>query len=119
MPPKNKKCQGYRYAPAFVLLFLARENMYGAAIFNKMQKEIPFCHADSAVVYRTLQDLEEEGAVTSYWETGNPGPARKWYRITGKGHELLAEYRDDIERRKKNLEFFIEAYSKKVGKLES
>ncbi|MFZ5649017.1 MAG: PadR family transcriptional regulator [Bacillota bacterium] len=115
MAKKVKRGQAYRYAPAFILLFLARENLYGAALFNKMQKEIPFCHADSAVVYRTLQDLEEEGAVKSYWETDTSGPARKWYQITAKGLEKLTEFREDIESRKKNFEFFLDSYKKITG----
>jgi DNA-binding PadR family transcriptional regulator len=116
MPKKNRRGQGYRYAPAFVLLFLARESLYGAALFNKMQKEVPFCHADSAVIYRTLQDLEEENAVQSRWETDVSGPARKWYRITAKGLEKLVEYRKEIEMRRKNFDFFLEAYEKYVEK---
>ena len=110
MTKTSKKVQVYRYAPAFILLFLAQENLYGAALFNKMKSEIPFCHADGAVIYRTLQSLEEEGAVKSSWETDTSGPARKWYEITGKGLEILSEYRDDIEKSKRNLEFFLQSY---------
>jgi len=110
MTKTSKKGQVYRYAPAFILLFLARENLYGAALFNKMKSEIPFCHADGAVIYRTLQSLEEEGAVKSNWETDTSGPARKWYEITGKGLEILAEYKDDIEKSRRNLEFFLQSF---------
>lgn len=112
MTEKSKRGQVYRYAPAFILFFLAQENLYGAALFNKMQREIPFCHADSAVTYRTLQALEEAGAVKSYWKTDTSGPARKWYEITSKGLEILAEYKEDIEKSKKNLDFFLESYKK-------
>lgn len=116
MAKNHKKGQAYRHAPAFILLFLASENLYGAALYNKMQSDIPFCYADGAVVYRTLQDLEEEGAVRSYWETSAPGPARKWYQITEKGLERLAEFKEDIENRKKNFEFFLESFCKMSGK---
>ncbi|MCL6635293.1 MAG: PadR family transcriptional regulator [Peptococcaceae bacterium] len=112
MAKKSKKGQAYRYAPAFILLFLAREDLYGAALFNRMQREIPFCHADSAVIYRTLQDLEEEGSVKSCWETDVSGPARKWYQITARGLEKLAEFSEEIEMRKKNFEFFLDSYEK-------
>lgn len=112
-----KRRQVYRYAPAWILFFLAQENLYGAALLNTMQKEIPFCHADGAVVYRTLQELEEEGAVKLYWETDTSGPARKWYQITGKGMEMLAEFKEDIEKSMKNLAFFLEAYKKIPGQL--
>ena len=116
MTAKSKKGQAYRYAPAFILLFLSSENLYGAALYNKMQREIPSCHADGAVVYRTLQDLEEEGCVKSYWDTNTPGPAKKWYQITERGLERLEEYREDIEARKKNLEFFLNSLEKIPGR---
>lgn len=116
MANKSKKGQAYRYAPAFILLFLTRENLYGAALYNKMQREIPSCHADGAVVYRTLQDLEEEGAVKSYWDTNTPGPAKKWYQITERGLERLEEFKEDIEAHKKNLEFFLDSLEKIPGR---
>ena len=108
----TKKRQTYRHAPAFILLSLARENSYGSALLNKMKEEIPRCFADSAVIYRSLQRLEEDGSVKSYWETDISGPARKWYEITAKGFENLAEFKEEIEIRKKNLEFFLESYKK-------
>lgn len=109
---KSKKGQTYRHAPAFILLFLAQENSYGAALLNKMQRDLPVCRADSAVIYRALQDLEEDGAVKSSWETDTSGPARKWYEITKKGLEQLAEFKQDIEMCKNNFEFFLESYKK-------
>jgi DNA-binding PadR family transcriptional regulator len=109
---KANRGQTYRHTPAFILLFLAGENLYGAALLNKMHDELPYYHTDSAVIYRSLQDLEEEGSVKSYWETDTPGPARKWYEITTKGLERLKEFKGDIEMRKKNLEFFLDSYNK-------
>jgi len=112
MAKKSTKGQTYRHTPAFILLFLAQENLYGAALLNKMQRDLPSCRADSAVIYRTLQELEGEGSVIAYWETDTSGPARKWYEITGKGLERLAEFTADIEMRKKNFEFYLETYKK-------
>lgn len=109
---KSKKGHIYRHTPAFIMLFLARENLYGAALLTLMQRELPCYKTDSAVIYRSLKELEEEGAVKSYWETDISGPARKWYQITDKGFEKLTLYKEDIEIRKKNFEFFLETYSK-------
>jgi DNA-binding PadR family transcriptional regulator len=106
----NNKGQNYRHTPAFILLFLAREDLYGAALLNKMHRELPFCRSDSAVIYRTLQALVEDGAVKPYWETDTPGPAKKWYRITPIGFKKLAEFKEDIIMRKKNFDFFLESY---------
>lgn len=111
---KSRKGQNYRHAPAFILLFLARENLYGAALLNKMHQELPYNRADSAIIYRSLRTLVKENAVTAYWETDVAGPARKWYRITNKGLALLAEFKEDIEMRKRNFDFFLETYEKTI-----
>ncbi len=109
---KSRKGQAYRHTPAFILLFLARENLYGASLLNVMQSELPCYSADTAVIYRSLQELESDGAVRSYWETDISGPARKWYAITDKGFERLAELKDDIEMRMRNFEFFLSLFEK-------
>ncbi|HUW66387.1 MAG TPA: helix-turn-helix transcriptional regulator [Spirochaetia bacterium] len=113
--PKSGKGQTYRHTPAFILLFLARENLYGGALLHKMHNDLPGYRTDGAVIYRSLQELEQEGAVTSYWETDLPGPARKWYQITALGLHKLAGYKDDIEMRKKNFEYFLAAYGEITG----
>lgn len=112
MVEKSKKKQAYRHTPAFILLFLAMDDLYGAALLNTLQRELPCYHTDSAVIYRSLQELEEDGSVSSYWETDTPGPAKKWYKITDKGLKKLVEFKDDIEMRMKNLEFFLDSYKK-------
>lgn len=112
----SKKGQTHRHISAYILLFLAREDLYGAALLNTMQKELPNFLGDGAAVYRSLQELEAEAAVKSYWETDVSGPARKWYEITPRGLEKLAEFKEDIEKRKRNFEFFLDAYENFPGK---
>ena len=112
MAGKSRKGQAYRHTPAFILLFLAKEELYGAVLAKMMERELPCYAADSAVIYRALQDLEEGGAVRARWETGVSGPARKWYGITEKGFEMLAELKEDIEMRMKNFEVFLDLYAK-------
>lgn len=108
------KCKPGRHSPAFVLLFLAREAHYGANLLNKINEEMPHNRLDSAAIYRTLQELEKTGAVESYWDTSEPGPARKWYRVTETGYQKLAEFKEDIEKRIKNLEYFLTTYPEVV-----
>jgi PadR family transcriptional regulator, regulatory protein PadR len=112
MSATSRKGQAYRHTPAFILLFLARESLYGGALMTTLQRELPCYVVDSAVIYRALKDLEKEEAVKSYWETDISGPARKWYNITERGFEKLAEFRADIEMRKKNFDFFLDFYEK-------
>lgn len=108
MPPKRK--QQYRHMPAFILLELAEGPIHGGGIHTALTERMPLYKPDTAVIYRTLQQLEEEGAVISEWDTSKSGPARKIYRLTGKGWEKLEYWRQDIEMRMANLHYFLETY---------
>lgn len=116
MPKKHK--QG-RHAPAFILLFLAEGPSYGLDLLKKMDSLLPCNKIDSAAIYRSLKDLEQEELVVSEWDTSNSGPAKKYYRITEKGLNELTEFKKHIEVKIQNLNFFLGKYedlkSKGVG----
>lgn len=96
-----------RHLPAFVLLFLAKGSTYGSAIMNQMKESMPYYFADSPAIYRTLSELENAGAVICTWDTSSSGAAKKCYTITEIGFQKLDEFKNDAEKRKKNLEFFL------------
>ena len=100
-----------RHLPAFILLFLAQQPSYGLGLLNKMSEQMPRNNADSAAIYRALRVLEEDNAVVAYWDTSEAGPAKKWYQITDIGLRKLADFKDDIEMRKQNMEFFLTQYN--------
>jgi PadR family transcriptional regulator, regulatory protein PadR len=106
----TRKGQQYRHTPAFILLLLAQSEAYGASLMIRLESELPAYRTDSAVIYRTLQDLEKTGAVESHWEHEQSGPPRKWYRITEIGRKQLKEYREDIAMRHENLSYFLKVY---------
>ncbi len=62
---------------------------------------------DAAAVYRALRDLEREGLLRSEWEHGEAGPARRVYRITGRGEERLRAWVEAFRERVRMLEEFI------------
>ncbi|GLV14933.1 PadR family transcriptional regulator [Alicyclobacillus hesperidum] len=101
-----------RHLPAFLLLFLAKEDAHGGALWNRMSEIMPAdCGVvDSGAVYRVLRELEERECVTSVWNTEEAGPAKRIYHITSKGFFELNMWYNDICLRKKNLDFFIEQY---------
>ncbi|HEY3365921.1 MAG TPA: PadR family transcriptional regulator [Symbiobacteriaceae bacterium] len=110
------KGQQFRHTPAFILLFLAQSDAYGGTLLTRLENELPAYRSDSAIIYRTLQSLEEEGAVASYWEHESSGPPKKWYRITAAGHQRLRELRDDIRARQQNLAYFLQTYETMFGR---
>lgn len=107
-----KKRQTYRHLPAFILLHLAQSKAHGGAIHSSLCEFLPHFNADSGAVYRSLQELERDGSVHSAWDTSETGPARKIYRITPRGWVKLEEWKQDIESRMANLNYFLQTYDK-------
>ena len=65
---------------------------------------------DSSTVYRFLRDLEERELVSSRWDTGGAGPARRLYRITEEGDRFLAWWVDDLRETDRVLHHFLGTY---------
>ncbi len=110
MESTQKKGRTYRFLPAYILLFLEEKKLYGSALLNEFRRRLPNYSVDSAVIYRTLQELEKGGFLKSDWKTEDPGPATKWYEITDAGLLKLKDYKRQIEIRIQNLEFFLNTY---------
>ena len=70
-----------------LLLLLKEEPGYGYDLVARL-KDLGI-DDDSAAVYRALRALEEKGSVCSYWNTSSTGPARRMYRLTPAGDEVL------------------------------
>ncbi len=104
------KPKKYRHTAAFLLLFLREGPAYGAQLLAKLQTELPHCFCDSPCVYRTLQEMEERGLVSSHWQTGSGGAPRKYYHITPEGESSLQEEALDVAQRHANLSYFLERY---------
>lgn len=99
-----------RHCPAFVLLFLAHKKSYGFELLKNFETQLPNNFIDSAAIYRALKALEQNGFVTSQWDTSDSGAAKKYYSITEDGYKELANWKEDIALRHKNLEFFLDTY---------
>lgn len=113
---KKGKKYSPRHSPAFILLFLAGGPNYGGAILKMMEEEIPYFLGDSSMVYRMLQELEEEGAVEIEWKIPDTGRPIKYYHLTTIGWEQLLESEDDIRRRIDNHLFFLNKLEKEKEK---
>lgn len=108
MPPKRR--QHYRHMPAFILLALADGPIHGGAIHTVLVERMSLHKPDTAAIYRTLAQLEQDGEVISQWDTSQSGPARKIYNLTAVGWEKLEQWREDIEQRVASLQYFLNTY---------
>ncbi len=67
---------------------------YGYEMVQKL-KDRQIAVAGEASIYPVLRRLGKRGLVESYLEDSPSGPARKYYRITPAGRDLLKEWVGD------------------------
>lgn len=84
----------YRFCEPIVLLTLAKLGTAHGYQIAAEAEPYTVTHAglDGAAIYRTLRRLESTKCVTSSWDTGGGGPARRLYTLTPRGLEHLAEW---------------------------
>ncbi|PIU18197.1 MAG: PadR family transcriptional regulator [Elusimicrobia bacterium CG08_land_8_20_14_0_20_44_26] len=102
-----------RFTEPCLLFFLAKKPSYGYELMDKLE-QFGFTEGkpDPAMIYRTLRYLEKEGFVKSKWDTGGTGPAKRNYKITAEGVDLLHGWARSIRQRKEVLDKFIARYKK-------
>ena len=100
-----------RHTDAFLLLFLTDGDCYGGKLLQKCEEELPINPIDSAILYRTLKQLEKEGAVESYLDTSEQDKPIKMYKMTSVGKRKLEEFKITLELKLKNLSFFLNKYT--------
>jgi len=94
-----------------LLLLLHCDEIHGYELLDCLK---PFGFAsnpvDLSTIYRLLRHLEDEGLVTSRWETGSAGPARRLYRLTAEGDRYLACWVADLRQTDQILHHFLDTY---------
>ena len=108
----TSKRQQSRHLPAFILLLLAENPMHGGALQSALKSRLPALKANSAAVYRTLQQLEKDGELQSEWNTSGSGPAIRIYQLTTAGWRKLQFWEEDIKGRMDSLQYFVTAYAR-------
>ncbi|MEJ2429478.1 MAG: helix-turn-helix transcriptional regulator [Deltaproteobacteria bacterium] len=100
-----------RYLQPSLLMGLLLKQSYGYELIQSIQ-EFGFVEgqAPPGMVYRHLRQLEGDGLVISEWETEGSGPAKRIYRLTGDGLEVLELWVEHMERQTQKLGKFIERY---------
>ena len=118
---KNKDCgesgcncpggKTERFIQPSLLLALRNHPSYGYELLEKIL-EFGFFDgpADPGMIYRHLRKLEEEGFVSSTWDTSGTGPARRYYHLTTEGGDLLGNWIPFMERNLKSLGKFLSLF---------
>jgi PadR family transcriptional regulator PadR len=72
----------------YVLLAISAERAHGYYIEQYLRR-MGLAQVEMTRIYRTLRQLEQQGLVTSAWEAGPDGPARRVYTLTDTGKTWL------------------------------
>jgi DNA-binding PadR family transcriptional regulator len=80
------------------VLAASDEPLHGYAIVQRAADSPMFGgnNPDATGVYRTLRQMEENGLVTSQWETPKAGPAKRAFTLTAEGTEALRRWIDSL-----------------------
>ncbi|MBW3555364.1 MAG: helix-turn-helix transcriptional regulator [Actinobacteria bacterium] len=80
-----------------VLVLLKQRWRHGYGLHEQL-RELGVPVGDLSRLYRSLRKLEDEGIVTSRWDTEAPrkGPARRIYTLTRQGNRYLRQRIDTL-----------------------
>lgn len=94
-----------------ILLALRDRAAHGYELVTELEKlGLAEGRIDPGGLYRCLRQMELDGALESEWDTSGNGPARRRYRLTPAGEELLAAWAEVIERRADAMKGFVRRY---------
>jgi PadR family transcriptional regulator PadR len=109
--PGSKKAE--RYIQSSILMALKIRSSYGYELIKGIS-QFGFVEgqAPPGMIYRHLRDLEENGLVSSEWQTEGAGPAKRVYHLTPEGSEVLDFWIVYMKNQVEKLLNFIEFYQK-------
>ena len=112
-PPIGKKLPKNFMTP-WVLLVLKQWNIHGYLIM-KYLNQMGFSQVDHATLYKELRRLESDGYIESEWQTDGNGPAKRVYKITETGEELLLGWTDVVSGYQRMISGFFDMYAQVFG----
>jgi poly-beta-hydroxybutyrate-responsive repressor len=93
---------------AHLLAMLKGWSAYGYELVQRLN-EAGLGEYNKGSIYRALRHMEQTGLVSSMWDTGAPGPARRMYSLTGAGTLFLRNWLALLDVHRSMLEQFIAA----------
>ena len=115
---EKRGCPGFkleRFMMPCLLLLLKERSSHG---YELMERLLDFgfneC-IDPGAVYRNLRRMEEEGLIISEWDTEGKGPAKRLYKLTDEGEEVLFTWAEHVKRQIKRMEYFLKRFNENFG----
>jgi PadR family transcriptional regulator PadR len=99
-----------RFSEPALLLLLRERATHGYELLEALPALTGEARVDMGNLYRVLRALEEDDLVTSRWEAGAPGPAKRTYELTAEGKRLLDEWAAALRRSRELMDTFLDRY---------
>ena len=113
--PAPGSASGIEWSPRdmlvpYVLLAISLQRAHGYLI-EEYLKNAGFVRVDASTLYRTLRHMERDGLLSSDWEAGQTGPARRVYSLTDAGHSWLDAWGATLEAYRGMIDNFFALYT--------
>ncbi len=102
-----------RFTEPAILLLLRERPAHGYDLLERLPELTGEQRVEMGNLYRLLRALEEEGLVASEWDETSPGPAKRGYRITEQGLQLLDQWVEALRRSQQRTGRFLERYEER------
>jgi PadR family transcriptional regulator PadR len=112
-PEPGSRIRGF--IQPWILLLLDERPSHGYELLERLHAGSPDTPADTALLYRSLRQMETDGLVRSGWETGGSGPPRRLYEMTSEGVGCLHAWASNLRRTRERLDEFIAVYERRFG----
>jgi PadR family transcriptional regulator, regulatory protein PadR len=99
-----------RFSEPALLLLLRERPAHGYELLEALPTLTGEARVDMGNLYRVLRGLEEDGLLTSRWEAGEPGPAKRMYELTAEGRRLLDEWAAALRRSRDRIDTFLDRF---------
>ena len=110
--PINWSFRGFMIT--YILLVLSFQRAHGYFI-EQYLRGLGLLNVELSSLYRTLRQLESAGLVSSTWEHGAEGPARRVYSLTEAGRWWLDANAAVLDNYRTLIERFFGTYSRPEG----
>jgi PadR family transcriptional regulator len=99
-----------RFTEPALLLLLRERPAHGYDLLERLPELTGEQRVEMGNLYRLLRALEEEELVSSEWDAGSPGPAKRRYTLTPAGARLLDQWVEALHRSQERTARFLERY---------
>jgi poly-beta-hydroxybutyrate-responsive repressor len=113
--PTTNGASGVEWSPRdmlmpYVLLAISLQRAHGYMI-EEYLRNLGLFRIDASTLYRTLRQMEKDGLLSSEWESGESGPARRVYSITDAGLAWLDAWSATLEAYRGMIDNFFALYT--------